>query len=188
MKNMPNAKKIRAQVNGKSVVLFLMSKADYSNKIIELAGIVASENKSTCYVSVNKPASVLIKALGEANIDTKKFWFIDCISHSAFGEGNETKKGQKDSLILYVSSPRNLTELSIDISGAVGNGMKSIFVDALSTFLIYEDGLVVIRFAHNVIAKLREYDCRGYFVVLKNDISSALLDDLSMFVDEVVEV
>lgn len=182
-----NSKTLEKQLKGRDIVLFVLSNADYSEKVTELARIVSERNQRVCYVSANKPAKALIKLFGGKRINAKKFWFIDCISRSSFGEGN-ANKGQNESVILYTSSPGNLTELSINITGALTNGATGVFVDALSTFLIYEEGTVVIRFAHNVISRLREYECKGYFVVLKNDISSSLLDDLSMFVDGVVEV
>lgn len=178
-------KNVEMQLEGKDVVLLVLTKSEYSEKIVELARIVSGRNRGICYVSVNKPAKALSKAFAEQKIDTKNFRFIDCISRTAFD--NSVKKEGGDRTV-FISSPGNLTELSINLSASISREIKDVFVDALSTFLIYAEGIAVIRFAHNLITRLRECGGRGYFVVLKNDISGALLDDLSMFSDGVIEV
>ena len=174
-----NSKKLDSQLKGKSIVLFVLSKAEYSEKILGLINTVAKKSPNLCYVTVNKPASALIKQFETSRIKSRAFQFVDCIGHSAAGAPKQ---------ISYVSSPRNLTEVNIAITGAMGKKSDGVFVDALTTLLIYNDSLMVIRFAHNLISALREHEKSGYFVALKNDISSSLLDDLSMFVDGVVEV
>lgn len=177
-------KSVERAIKEKDIVLIVLSKSEYSEKILGIARIAAGRGGGLCYVSVNKPASSLLKVFGAEGIDTGKIKFIDCISRAAFsGDMKNCDSGN----IIFLSSPRNLTELSINIAEVVAKGIKSVFVDALSTFLIYEDGMVVIRFAHTLITKLREAGGHGALVILQNDISGALLDDLGMFVDCVVE-
>lgn len=181
-----NSNKLDSQLKGKSIVLFVLSKAEYSEKILGLVDAVAKKTPNLCYVTVNKPASALINQFETGRINSKSFQFVDCIGHSVAGAPGTAKGAGKP--VISVSSPRNLTELNIAISGVMGGKSDSVFIDALTTLLIYNDGLMVIRFAHNLISTLREHEKSGYFVALKNDISSSLLDDLSMFVDGVVEV
>ena len=182
-----NPKKLESQLKGKDIVLLVLSKAEYSDSVLGLASAISKKTPGICYVSANKPANALIKLFETGKITTKKFQFIDCASSSSAASKGSSKDSRD---ITYVSSPRNLTELSIAISRAIGkcNASDAIFVDALTTFLIYNDGLTVVRFAHNLISTLREKEKKGYFIALRNDISSSLLDDLSMFVDGVVEV
>lgn len=179
--------KLGSRIKGMDIVLFVLSKSDYALQIKEIVKSVAEQNKKICYVSANRSADVLATSFKAEGIDVRDFWFIDCISRTASAE-SYTKKSQKDAVILFVDSPRSMTDLSISISGAINNGVKNVFVDALSTFLIYNETVMVVRFVHNLISRLRESSGRGFFVVLKSDISSAILGDLTMFVDRVVEI
>lgn len=179
-----NSRMLEKKMKEESIVLLVLSKEGYSEKIAALAKIAAKQSRCICYVSVNKPADALAKMFVMQGIDAGKFRFIDCISRTAFD--NSVKKGNDRTI--FISSPGNLTELSINVASAISEGASDVFVDALSTFLIYDEPLAVVKFAHNLITKLRECNGRGFFVVLKNEVSNALLDDLSMFSDSVVEV
>ena len=173
---------IEKQLKEKDIVMVILPKVKYSEKIIDVLKIVAEHNKSICYVSANKPEKTLVNLFDVNNIDLKKFLIIDCVT------GSVAKKEEKDMATVFISSPRNLTGLSIAVTEALDLGIGNVFVDALSTFMVYEKGLVVIRFAHSLISKIRASSSKGVFIVLKDDVSSVLLDDLSMFVDEVVEI
>lgn len=179
-----NAQSVAMQMKSKDLVLLVLSKNEYSENILELSKIVSKQSKGVCYVSVNKPAKSIAQVFSAAGIDTKNFRFIDCVSRSAFD--NNIKKEGADKTV-YISSPGNFTEISINVASCMSNGFDTVFVDALSTFLVYGDSNTVIRFAHSLITKVREFGGKGFFVVLKDDVSNALLNDLSMFVDGVVE-
>lgn len=180
-----NSRMLEKKMKEESIVLLVLSKEGYSEKIAALAKIAAKQSRCVCYVSVNKPADALVKMFGMQGIDAGKFRFIDCISRTAFDNSVNKVGGDRT---IFISSPSNLTEISINVAAAISGGASDVFVDALSTFLIYDEPLAVVKFAHNLITKLRECNGRGFFVVLKNELSNALLDDLSMFSDSVVEV
>lgn len=183
-----NSKKLETQLKGKNVVLLVLSKNEYSEKVFGLIAIISKKTPSICYISVNKPAKALVKLFDAEKMNTKKFQFIDCVSSS--DAGSESAKDSGARSITYISSPRNLTALSIAINNALRDApaKDAVFVDALTTFLIYNEGLTVVRFAHSLISAVREKNKMGFFIALRNDISNSLLDDLSMFVDGIIEV
>jgi len=170
--------KIEKQLKEKDIAIIVMPKTDYSENIMKLVKIISKISNSICYVSANKPEKTLIKMLNENCIDPKKFLIIDCITETA-----ERKKDKN----IFVKSPANLTGVNLAIKEAIDLGVDSIFIDAISTFMIYEQGVVVIKFAHNLITKLRELEKKCIFIVMKEDINRALLDDLDMFVDVVCD-
>jgi len=162
------------------VSMIILPKNQYNSKLLEVVKEAANENKSIAYVSVNKPEATLIKNFEEQGINKKKFLIIDCVS-----KGLKKKDGVST---IYLSSPRDLTRISIAVSEAVDRGVSLVFIDALSTFMLYEKGLSVVRFAHNLINKTRAENAKAILICLKGDVGSKLLDDLSMFVDGVIEL
>jgi len=114
--------------------------------------------------------------------DLKKFFFIDAVTASV-------KTPEENDNVVFISSPRALTELNITLNKVleVGNLDCTVF-DSLSTLLVYEDQMTVIRFVHNVMAKLRTTNSKGVFTALKEDITTNLMKDLNMFADKVVEL
>lgn len=175
-------------LKGKDTVMFVLSREKYSDKIIKIVGVIAEKSPKLCYVTVNKTAKALVQTFRANKIDVNNFWFIDCISRASFRENLAKKEEQKSSLILFVDSPKDLADLNINVLGAINNGVKHIFIDALSTFVIYNNKYDVIKFAHSLMSKIREAGGTGYFVVLRNDVSDLMLDDLSMLVDESIDL
>jgi hypothetical protein len=170
--------KIEKQLRENEIAIIVMPKTNYSENIMKLIKTISKISNSICYVSANKPEKTLIKMLNENDIDPKKFLIIDCIS-----EREEHKKDKS----IFVKSPTNLTGVNLAIKEAIDLGIDSVFIDAISTFMIYEQGVIVVRFAHNIITKLREIEKKCIFIVMKEDINRALLDDLDMFVDVVCD-
>ena len=163
------------------IVLSVVPKNEYSQDLVRLIKIIAKQNNSVCYVSANKPMRAILKLFDKTGVDPKKFLIIDCITT---GPLTEKRAGST----IFMRSPKNLTGLAITVGEAVDQGVENIFVDALSTFIIYTESPAVVRFAHSLITRLRVADKKGVFIIVKGDIGKGLLDDLSMFVDNVIEL
>ena len=146
-----------------------------NNKYLSgLQKVVSSvSGEKICYVALNKPYNTIAETV---KLNTKSVTFIDCVSGGV--------AGPKDYKVIFVSSPKALTNLSI----AITENMKKhdvIVFDALSTLLVYNDGATVIKFVHSIVSKLRATKTRCIFMTLKEDINTDMMKDLSMFVDKV---
>ncbi|MBI4448118.1 hypothetical protein HY643_04000 [Candidatus Woesearchaeota archaeon] len=124
----------------------------------------------------------LIASFKDADINPDKLLFIDGVTQSV---NSQQKKIHN---CIYVSSSSNLTDLSITIKSAFKTGrFDGLLFDSLSTLLIDNHNETVCKFTHDLINKIRLSNTTAVFTALKGDISSQLLKDVSMFVDEVVE-
>lgn len=169
---------IRKEIKENDIMVFIIPNKDYRTALIKIVKALSKIHKKICYISLNKPHESLLKDFEEGGADPKKFFFIDAV-----GKGS----GEKD--VLYVSSPKALTELNITINKALSRGdMDSNMFDSLSTLLIYEEPSTVIKFAHSVISTFRSKEIKAVFTCLKGDAKSELIKDISMFVDRVVEL
>ena len=95
------------------------------------------------YVSINKTQKSTEEILEKNRIDTRKIFFIDCVT---------TEKTRDD--VLHIQ-PQNLDLLSTAIKEFIKDikGEKFLVIDALSTLLIYNDENKVAKF----IKEITEY-------------------------------
>lgn len=171
----------------KSVVLFVINARKYHQLHPRLLRTVIEEKKfAGIYVTVNKPYEILVKNLKDNGINTENIFFIDAITKSV----SEEIRISED--CLYIPSPSRLTDLSIALSQALG-GMrrkesKFIFIDSLSTLLIYNSFDVISKFIHFLISRLRLFGLVGIIISIEKQVDERMLNLLTEMCDEIVEV
>jgi len=154
---------VKKAIDENEITLLLLPNESYSKRVNDIARIV-SESGKTCYVAANKPHQTLMKEFEKSGIDSKNFFFIDCV----------TKGSPTDEKVIYVSSPKALTEMNIAIKKVLEmEKIKLTLFDSLSTLLI---------------SVFRTLGSKGVLITLKDDAKSELIKDLNMFVDKVVEM
>lgn len=161
-------------IKSNQIIVFQISKKDYITKTLGITSAISKTQKNICYVTLNKPYESLIKSFDEKKIDTKDLMFID----GASGMMKSTGK------VIFIQSPKSLTELSIDMVGLLKK-VDSFVFDSLSTLLIYEDSMTAIKFVHSIVSKIRVSGKRCVFFALKEDSGTDMMKDINMFVDKV---
>ncbi len=160
------------------IKLFMISNKDYDSKIRDIVSSASSSYKRICYVSINKPYSVISDSLKKQGIDIKKLFFVDCTGNPCKTEGQ----------VVRVSSPKALTEMSITINKVLELGrIEALIFDSLSTLLIYADPSTVVKFTHSLISSLRGKKASGVLVCVEGGKNAELVKDISMFADRVVK-
>ena len=172
--------KIESAIKNNDILVFLVPNTKYSECLEKIVSNISKKFERICYVSLNKPYTTICRELENKKIDTEKFFFIDAVSQKI-----ESDKEH----VLYVSSPRALTELSITINKVLEIGSVQVVVfDSLSTLLVYEGSMTVIKFVHSIISTIRNMKAKAVFTCLKEDISNDLIKDLNMFADDLIEL
>ena len=169
-----------------NVVLILTSAEKYLENVINvLKTLINKKNYPCIYVTINKPYQVLLNVLKKNSINTEKIFFIDLISKMTRTEIT----GVKD--CLFIASPDSLTELSIAITESVRNlhgKNKFIFLDSLSTLLIYNQAGTVTKFAHFLIGKMKTESVEMIIISLEKEMDPKLVSQISILVDKVIKV
>jgi KaiC/GvpD/RAD55 family RecA-like ATPase len=127
---------------------------------------------------------VLIKILEKNNINTDKLFFIDCITKT-LGLEREEKK------CLFLENPQNLTNIAIaidEIMSAIPAKNKSLFVDPMSTLLIYNRVETVSKFLHVLTGKIRVLNLNGVLLSAEKELDPEFADQLEQFVDKTVDL
>ena len=169
MKNNPGAKK--------EIAVFVIAEKDYSRRLKEMVCAASSAYSRICFVSLNKPYNTISSSFEGCKAEMKKFFFIDCTGKSKESEGQ----------VVFVSSPKALTEMSITIGKVLDLGkIDAVIFDSLSTLLFYEEPSTVIKFTHSLISLLRYRKAAGMLLCLEGGKNTDLVKDISMFADKVV--
>jgi len=162
---------------GKGITVFVTPDKDYASQMKAIVSSASSSYKRICYVSLNKPYPVVSDSLKKQGMSLEKFFFIDCTGKSREGSGQ----------VVYVSSPKALTEMSITIGKVLEMGkIEALIFDSLSTLLVYADASTVVKFTNSLISMLRSKGVAGFLTCLKGGIGSDIVKDISMFADKVV--
>ncbi|MCJ7646936.1 hypothetical protein MUO65_08610 [bacterium] len=161
----------------KGITIFLFSEKDYARKMENIMLSTSSAYSRICYVSLNKPHAVLSDSFKKSGIDLKKIFFIECTGNAGGGKWEQ---------VVYVSSPKALTEMSITIGKVIEMGkIEALIFDSLSTLLVYEDPSTIVKFTHSLISILRSKNVSGFLMCAKSGQSEAIIKDISMFADRV---
>jgi hypothetical protein len=160
------------------VLLLSVASKDYREALKSVVGFSVGRFGKVCYVTLNDPYESIAQKIGEA---ASKIIFIDCVTSTI--KPQVPKKG-----VMFVSSPRAFTEISISMKKAMKDEKVDITVfDSISALMVYEKSVGVLKFIHSMILAFREANTAVIFVILKEDVDASMLKDLTMFVDKVVE-
>lgn len=164
------------------VVLALIDPVKYQDAVLELLRYFTARAPRGVYVSLNKPFAVLSKAFEKAGIPCSSLFFVDAITNvpSIQEEENHTCLG----------SGVDLSNLCIGISKAVNRitGDKFLFLDSLSTLLIYNDPKAVAKFAHLLTEKMRRWNTSGSLLTVEMNTEHDVVSQLAPFCDKVVKL
>ncbi len=175
--------RLKNQLKPGRAILVIVPSELYRKNLMNLVAQAAKDHNRILYVALSESYETRIKDFKTHKISADKFYFIDARTPTLRPEARSSKN------CTFVSSPEALTELKIAITKACEErGPEIAFFDSLSTLLSYlSDGLVA-RWAHDVIAKLRECSSAGVFMCLERDEQSYLVKDITMFVDKVIHL
>jgi len=168
-----------------SSVLLVLNPAEQAfNNNTEMVKALC-RNRFGLYVTVSYPYSVISKNLREKGVNTELLFFIDAITKTISGKPEKTRN------CLYMASPSSLTEMGIAISHALDalpRSDKFVFLDSLSTMLIYNEPPTVARFSHFIINKVKLQGFKGVLSSVEGETNKNLLKQLIPLCDKTIRV
>lgn len=171
-----------APLETNDIVLVVLGKDTYRERLDEILAALSAAKTQTCYVLLNLPYASAKRRLAGCCKDASKFLFVDTLT-SAVGRSGDASD------CLFVDDPHALTDLGLAMSQAFEEkDCDILLLDAVSTLLIYHPRNVVVMFSHNAITKLRMWRKKGIFLLVGEDAGSELMKDLVMFSDAVIDL
>jgi len=176
--------------NNQNLVVVL-GKGGYNKAILELNKQISKLSKTTCYITASKPAATLVEQFQKDGIDLSNYFFVDMVSQKA--NINPLQAEQ----YVSISSPSALTELGIALSKVIessplpkASGGKKIgvfFLDSISSMLLYNEEVVLLKFLHFLINKVRASKTKAVYVVFEADLKRELIKEIEVFADKIME-
>ena len=166
--------------------LIMSSPNEIRNKNIELIGKVVSEDYYVLVVTTNQPYEILKKNYEKHGISLDRIHFVDTVTKYAMGRDPPPVNNCR-----FINNPSNLTDIGIAVTTTLTflEGKKvCLLFDSVSSMLIYLSSQNITKFIHFVTNKLRLLNFAGIFLVVEKGLDPDVLDQLTTFVDVVVDV
>ena len=161
-------------------VLYVADPGVYFKKIVEIfKGRLAGKN--VIYITTNKTYAAMVELFKSENVDSSRIFFIDCISQQI------SRKAAGAPNCVVLDGPKNVTQMGIAISKAMASvqGEKVLFLDSLSTMLIYNDPSVVGRFSNFLMNKMQFSGVDGFVMALSSDMDKKVISFAQTVADKV---
>lgn len=140
---------------------------------------------SSVYVTLTKPYKTVENVLQEADVDTSRIFFIDCITKTQAGTATAAEN------VVFLE-PQALTNISIALSNAVESLPESdnnvLIFDTLSTLMMYNDQETVSKFAHQLSSKIRGWGIKSVMLTLREEQDDELIENVKGFADRTIHV
>jgi len=147
---------------------------------------LTSNDYSVMLISVTLPNIVIRRTYEAAGIDMNKVFVVDAVTKYSGGP-----TVPDDIHCRYISNPGNLTDIGIVITEGLKTlpgDKKCLFLDDISTMLLYSPSVTISKFIHFITNKLRLFDVAGVFLAVERGLDPALLTQISTFADLVETV
>jgi len=173
---------ISKEIHRNRILLVVLDEEEYENEIGEMLKSLGKLHEKVCYVCLNKPYKDVVEALEIHKVSAKNFFFIDVLS-------SYYKKQEPVKNCIFVPAPNDMGSILAAISRAVEeNGCRIVVFDTFSTFLIYKQNYMVLKFAYRVLQRNPGRRVRNIMITLKGGNilvkeRDDLIKDLIMFSD-----
>jgi hypothetical protein len=170
---------------GKSLILVLSSADTARENTLAMIRDLTVAGYFIVIISTNEPFEVLRRTYEKNGIDRSSIFIIDAITNYAVGSTPEGIPGVK-----FISSPSNLTELGIAITGVMGELQSEktcLIFDSVNTMFIYLPSVDVSKFLHYIGNRLRILGIPGIFLAVGTGLNPMVLSRIDTLVDEVIE-
>jgi len=161
------------------VVLLSVRPMSYQAGVMEALRYFSERFGKGLYITLNKPSAVLQGAFQRGGLPVGNLLYIDSITNTA---ERRTESCQ------FLGRMRELTDIGIALARIMSEEeIKFVFVDSVSTLLIYNDPSSVARFCHSVTEKLRSLDLPAAFVLVELEEEEGIAARLAQFCDAYVK-
>jgi len=159
------------------IVLYALKSSGYIDSVVNILK-KEGKNKNIVYVTTNKPYAHISSDFEKRGVKTDNIFFIDCISETT---------GKEEDNCIYLEGPGNITGISIAINKSIKSipNEKVLFLDSISTMLMYNDENVIGKFSNFILNKMRMYGVSSIVLALNSDMDKNVIKNIETIVDEV---
>jgi hypothetical protein len=147
-----------------------------------LKTLIGPKGRPGIVIATNKPYTKIREELVAEQVEAKELYFVDMISSSK-------DSVQEDGKVVLLRSPESLTECSITVTGLLDKipvGESFVFMDSVSTLLIYNSESSVAKFIHHLTIRMRMKGIGGIFCLVQGQVDLHLHAQIGQLFDRVI--
>lgn len=142
---------------------------------------------SGIYVTLNRSYDNISQVMKGKGIKTNNLFFIDGVTL----QNVTPDKVKREDGVIYIESIRSLTDMTIAVTQLVpkiNSSKKFLFLDSLSTLLLFNSPELIGRFSHALTNKMRAMGVSGAIVSLPEELDPSFRQMLGALCDKVIKV
>ncbi|MBI2564694.1 hypothetical protein HYV79_01755 [Candidatus Woesearchaeota archaeon] len=184
MKEVQKIKKELSNLPVGSIVLLETSAENILTVSIHSIKSLIEQGYNVIILSVSRPCFNLMNIYEKSRINTENVFILDCICKSQ-GIKSEEKKN-----VIHLKSVSALTEISLAINECITRipGKKLVFIDSITTMLIYNDQNIFSRFLHYLLTKLRIQKISGLMLSLETEADKEVMAQIAQLCDRIIKI
>jgi|GEM_PF-1977333 len=163
-----------------SIFMLLGEPGGYYRKAVldPVEYLVNKKNMNGVYLCISEPYEIISGEMKKRGINIKNLCFIDCIS----------EKSGENEFCIYVRNPDDLEVLKMNINNIIGEigAHKFLFIDDLSSFLIYNELRTIEEFIIKVLNDLQINKTAALIASIKEKTPKDLIDRISPRCDKII--
>jgi KaiC/GvpD/RAD55 family RecA-like ATPase len=149
--------------------------------------ILIDEMRYKCiYITLGKTCTDLDKMYKQAGVKIENIYYIDAISQMYGESRSDTKR------CMYTAGPLDVESISSAVRtllASLGEGKKCVFLDSVTTVLLYNSLPRTLRFSQFLATNLKSIGVTGIMVsIAKGKSTNQLIKELSKLCEEVINI
>jgi len=173
---------LRNKLDGlqKNSVVLLVVPTDFHHEInmFTLKFWLDAANQGT-YVSLHRPFNNLLDNFNAAKIDSKKLFFVDCVTKNELDIPN----------CYFLKTENDLKSLNLALTSLIKSKDSSfIFIDSLTSLCVCNNEKSVLKFSKNIIQKIHTKKLNGIIIGVSNNQNEKFLEEISAHCDETINL
>jgi hypothetical protein len=143
----------------------------------------SKKNDKGIIISANRPYLNLLSVFKKNKIEASKLVILDGLSKSQ----NADEPAEN---VVFIDNLSALTDISLAVDEHINHTQNSkfLFVDSLTTMLIHNKPIVLARFIHNILTKMRLKGVGGVIISLKDNSNPDVRADIAQLCDKVLRI
>lgn len=179
-----NVKKLEKELktmDNEIILLEVSSETQVEAGLTVLKNLIDSE-KVGIIVSASRPYNSLLDLYEKHKINVNNLIIIDAISHK------QGLKTEEIGNVFFVENVKSLTTMSIMIKESMEKIKKPkfVFIDSVTTMLIYNNPEVYMRFLHDTLSEMRNQGVGGVLIFVETETNEKIKTQLKTVCDRVI--
>ena len=173
-------------VEGGEIILLHFNPLNYSELTLEALSFLINEKEAgIMYITASRPYCYLSRVMKDRKISKENLLFIDCITYLA------NVPSELSENCVFVETPAELEDVGMHtarLMGKIKTKNKFLFIDSMSTLLIYNNMRSLREFSTFIKNLLRDNGVGGIFITINGHSGEYTIEMLAGVCNKIIRI